>query len=265
MLGATSRIELQKRWYPALYEQTFGAIQKVLGDRLKDGAVVLDAGCSTGTWVLRPCAGQWKAVGGMDIALPPDPARLPFVLSDLSNTPFRHGTFDLIICYNVIEHLEHPVQVFVEFARLLKPGGALVFKTPSSRSPLVMLSRVTSHRAHRVIKRALSRAAEEEVFPTYYRCNTVERLAQALSRAGLVQETLLMLDQTYEYLAFASWAYSLGLLYSRCIQTGPLNGLGTAIAGVYVKPGSAGRVQRPRLRTVGRSEWAASRGDEVSA
>jgi hypothetical protein len=69
-----------------------------------------------------------------------------------------------------------------------------------------------------------------------YRCNTIGTLDRSLRAAGLRRERLWMVDQTYEYLAFSGWAYALGLVYSRAVQSGPLHCLGTGICGIYVKP-----------------------------
>lgn len=42
--------------------------------------------------------------------------------------------FDVVICSEVIEHLENPRQVFRNLHKLLVPGGALVLTTPNQES-----------------------------------------------------------------------------------------------------------------------------------
>ncbi len=46
--------------------------------------------------------------------------------------PFPSGTFDLIWCSEVIEHLKNPLFSLAEFRRVLKPGGRIIITTPNS-------------------------------------------------------------------------------------------------------------------------------------
>jgi SAM-dependent methyltransferase len=44
--------------------------------------------------------------------------------------PFPDGAFDLLICSQVIEHIEYDLGIFEEFRRLVVPGGTLILGTP---------------------------------------------------------------------------------------------------------------------------------------
>ncbi|MDR7519551.1 MAG: class I SAM-dependent methyltransferase [Armatimonadota bacterium] len=46
--------------------------------------------------------------------------------------PYGDGTFDLVWCSEVLEHLDAPAAAVAEFRRVLKPGGLLVLTTPNS-------------------------------------------------------------------------------------------------------------------------------------
>ena len=50
------------------------------------------------------------------------------------STNFNDGSWDVIVSAEVIEHLENPRATVREWARLLKPGGLLVFSTPNNES-----------------------------------------------------------------------------------------------------------------------------------
>lgn len=54
------------------------------------------------------------------------------IIHDLNHFPypFSSNTLDLIICDNVLEHLENPFQAMEEIRRILKPGGGLKIITP---------------------------------------------------------------------------------------------------------------------------------------
>lgn len=41
--------------------------------------------------------------------------------------PFLGGSFDVVICDNVVDHAESPAQIVGELVRILKPGGLLYF------------------------------------------------------------------------------------------------------------------------------------------
>lgn len=41
--------------------------------------------------------------------------------------PFPDAAFDVILCYNVVDHTEQPAQILAEIARVLKPGGLFFF------------------------------------------------------------------------------------------------------------------------------------------
>ncbi|MFN8250046.1 MAG: class I SAM-dependent methyltransferase [Ferruginibacter sp.] len=48
------------------------------------------------------------------------------IVCDIINIPEPNGSFDNIMCIEVIEHIPDPAKVFPEFSRLLKPGGKLI-------------------------------------------------------------------------------------------------------------------------------------------
>jgi 2-polyprenyl-3-methyl-5-hydroxy-6-metoxy-1,4-benzoquinol methylase len=56
-------------------------------------------------------------------------------INDLNQrTSFDDQSFDVVVSVEVIEHLENPRATVREWARLLKPGGLLVFSTPNNES-----------------------------------------------------------------------------------------------------------------------------------
>lgn len=49
------------------------------------------------------------------------------------NLPFEDGTFDLVVCNDVIEHLDKQKELISEIYRVLKEGGYLYLTTPNKR------------------------------------------------------------------------------------------------------------------------------------
>ena len=96
------------------------------------GARVLDAGCGPGSWpyALRPDLD----VTGFDIKFPPGPPPLSGSVrafrADLARLPLRDGTFDLVVCHYVLEHVTELEACCDELVRLVRPGGTLYLSVP---------------------------------------------------------------------------------------------------------------------------------------
>lgn len=49
---------------------------------------------------------------------------------DITHIAQEDATYDLIICYHVLEHIEHDQQAMRELYRILRPGGQCLIQTP---------------------------------------------------------------------------------------------------------------------------------------
>lgn len=52
------------------------------------------------------------------------------IKSTIYEIPVENGSFDVILCSQVLEHLEFPEKAFTEFSRILKKGGRLILTAP---------------------------------------------------------------------------------------------------------------------------------------
>lgn len=52
------------------------------------------------------------------------------IKSEIYDIPVESGSFDNILCIEVMEHLKYPHRAFGEFSRILKPGGKLFVICP---------------------------------------------------------------------------------------------------------------------------------------
>jgi 2-polyprenyl-3-methyl-5-hydroxy-6-metoxy-1,4-benzoquinol methylase len=93
------------------------------------GKRALDVGCRDGyysEWL----KGRGYRVDSIDI----NPLYSPGRKWDANDPlPFPEGTFDLVWCTEVIEHLRSPAAAVAEFKRVLRPSGTMVVTTPNSR------------------------------------------------------------------------------------------------------------------------------------
>lgn len=82
------------------------------------------------------CEAGTNAVCGADILeRPPDlPADVEWFQQDLNSDFVVDREFDVVICSEVIEHLENPRQVFRTIHRLLRPNGELLLTMPNQES-----------------------------------------------------------------------------------------------------------------------------------
>lgn len=58
-----------------------------------------------------------------------DPLRQPDTVGDAHALPFADGSFEYILCTEVLEHLHAPHLAIAEMKRVLKPGGTLILTT----------------------------------------------------------------------------------------------------------------------------------------
>lgn len=102
------------------------------------GRRVLDAGCGTGYGAALMAAGGAARVTGVDraAAIVEDaraecPPGVELLEGDVRDLPFDDGTFDLVVCFEVIEHIEHPEEALRELARVVSPNGLVMVSSPN--------------------------------------------------------------------------------------------------------------------------------------
>lgn len=86
-----------------------------------ENTYVLDVGCENSKY-RKICEYMGYHYIGTDVNSSP---YLSF-LSDAHALPVMNSFFDLIIAYNVIEHLKYPFVAIQEISRVLKPGGVFI-------------------------------------------------------------------------------------------------------------------------------------------
>lgn len=183
---------------------------------LRPQSVLMDAGCGRTVPVLRSYLGRAARLIGVEIVEFTDvPAGIEAYSADLGQLPLEDVSVDLIMSRSVFEHLSDPESVYREFARILRPGGQVVFLTANMWDYGTLVARLVPNRFHARIVKKVEGREEEDTFPTEYKTNTrsdVERLA-ALS--GLKVESFDYLNQYPNYLMFNAALFFLGMVFER--------------------------------------------------
>jgi 2-polyprenyl-3-methyl-5-hydroxy-6-metoxy-1,4-benzoquinol methylase len=128
--GLLKSLEWRTLFVP-VYQSGAKSVLRCLG--LKAGKI-LEIGCSSGYQL-----SEFKKLGdfevvGVDIdGVATEHARRELGLNVLNSTlreaDLPPDSFDLVILFNVIEHLVNPLGMLEEISRVLKPGGTLAIKT----------------------------------------------------------------------------------------------------------------------------------------
>ena len=129
------------------------------------------------------------------------------VLGDLHTYEFEPGSFDLICCWDVVEHLDDPGRVVASFARWIRPDGLILIAAPNPTSLSGLVTRLTPHWVHVFVYRHLFRNPDAgrpggPPFRTHMRREMFpSRLARALEREGLDVRLL----RPYESERYGEW------------------------------------------------------------
>lgn len=70
------------------------------------------------------------------------------ILGDIEEYPLPASMFDLIICWDVLEHLKHPDRAILNFCRAVNEGGIILLASPNVMTVRGLLTKCTPHWVH---------------------------------------------------------------------------------------------------------------------
>lgn len=101
---------------------------------------ILDVGCSVGATLSAAQLLKWDAVG-VDVSQDAVDYCQSLGLNSRKvsggELPFEDNTFDAVVNWHVVEHVENVRETLADWRRVLKPGGVLCMETPDGSSPKV--------------------------------------------------------------------------------------------------------------------------------
>lgn len=115
---------------------------------LDTGTLMLEVGCGEGANLVNVLAStdvRPKRVVGIDLferkmtfaAAHVSAGR--FACADALALPFAAGSFDVVLCRDVLHHLEDREKALAELRRVVRPGGCVRILEPNGQSPLMRL------------------------------------------------------------------------------------------------------------------------------
>lgn len=195
-------------------------VRELITSSMKEKNVILDAGCGHETNIPDRNGVKVRKIG-MDMVLEDlrNNITIDFgFVSDINHIPLKDESVDIIICNMVFEHLKEPKMAFAELSRVIKRGGYLIFMTPCVYNIVTIINRMIPNIFHKKLGNLLTGVKESDIFPTYYKANSVRRLRNMLNKNRLIERDLIMYQPPPYAFVFSTIICKLMIRYYQLIN-----------------------------------------------
>ncbi len=225
--------------YFGSWEHPYERFEREVAARLKPGAVLLDAGCGRTAPILTRFRGRAAGLIGIDmVEFPRRIEGLELHRRDLADTGLAAESVDVIMSRSVFEHIDCPARVYGEFARILRPGGVVVFLTPNFCHYVALIAAIVPNRWHPWIVERVEGRAPQDVFPVRYRSNTRRAIRRWAAGSGLEVAQFTYVGEYPSYFRFNAALFFIAGGYEKMLAAVPaLHWLQACILCTLAKPG----------------------------
>ena len=213
------REKARRRWYTPDQFANDEPLRQLIYETAGPESRVLDAGAGAGDLFKYELKGRVAEMIGVDL----DPrvetnSQLDRgIQADLTDIPLEDESIDVVFSRYVLEHVAEPGRFLGEMARVLKPGGSIIFLTPNKWHYVSLASRLTPHAFHNWYNRQRGRQ-DDDTFPTAYLLNSRSDVKRHFRTAGFQCETLVMLECCPNYLILSMPTFLAGVAYERLVN-----------------------------------------------
>ncbi len=141
-LDPTTEGGVPPAWIMSAIESRFAARSCVL---------VLDVGCGDTCRVRLTSPTRTTGVDASETHIARNPGLDQRIVGDIDEVDFGLESYDLIVCWDVLEHLRTPVGTIDRMIDALRPGGMLLLAWPNFVSVKAALARRLPHGAHEAV------------------------------------------------------------------------------------------------------------------
>ena len=133
--------------------------------------------------------------------------------------PLPDASVDIVVADWVFEHLKDPKQFVSEMERIVRPGGWICARTVNKWGYVGVGARLLPNAIHRsVVRKLIPVAKVEDVFPTYYRLNTLRDIRRWFTPRTWENYAYLT-NTTPRYFGNSWLLFRLADLYHRVVPT----------------------------------------------
>lgn len=157
----------------------------------REGLEVLEAGCGSSSHF---SPGPGARITGVDISakqLERNAHLAEKIVGDIQALDLGGRQFDVVVCWDVLEHLPQPARALDCLAAAVKPGGLLILAMPNALSLKGLVTKLTPYRAHVFVYRVVfgnpgAGTEDQGPFHTFMRLAIApRRMARAAAGKGL--------------------------------------------------------------------------------
>jgi SAM-dependent methyltransferase len=133
--------------------------------------------------------------------------------------PFSDNSFDTCVSNYVCEHLADPDAHLREAWRVLRPGGAYVFRTPNRFHYTSIVSGLTPHSFHVKTANKLRAIDGHDPYPTWYGFNSRRKIITLARSAGFEVERLRLVEKEPSYGMSSRALFLIFTAYERVVNS----------------------------------------------